>query len=505
MPRIDVVNPAVRRGVTGTAVAVAGLGALTALMVPFRPHLSIAIPALTFVVPVIVGVVVGGSVPGVVGAVLGFLSYDYFFLPPFDTLTVQRSSDWLAVVVYVVVVLVVARVVTNLTSAREHARRREEDATRLFELSRVLIGDLALGRLLEHITTSVQSTFRPRWTALLLPGPDEGELVVAAAAGETLTEDEVASLTTASGELRSLGLRGDGPRRAAVALVASNRPVGLLVLHDVQFAREDRSMLGTFANQAALAVERAQLQDQVVRSRLLEEVDRWRQSLMGAVSHDLRTPLASVKAAVSSLRQSGTSLDESDRSELLELIELQADRLARLVTNLLDMTRIESGALEVQRGVVSFEELVDEAVDALSGLVPRTRIVLERPPDLPLLEIDHVLAGQVLVNLLENAARLAPSGPLTISAAPTSGDEVEIAVRDMGPGIATADRERVFEMFSRSSGGGRAGLGLAISKAFVEAHGGHIWVDPDVDGGARVAFTVPRAAVVASHAESLGA
>ena len=311
-----------------------------------------------------------------------------------------------------------------------------------------------------------------------------------------MLESDRRSLTSGGGELRSLGLLVDGsPRRAAVALVASNRPVGLLVLHDVQFARQDRALLGTFANQAALAVERAQLQDQALRSQLLEEVDRWRRSMLGAVSHDLRTPLASMKAAVTSLRADGAGLSPEDESELLALIEQQSDRLARLVTNLLDMTRIESGSLEVRRDRVAFEELVHETLDAVRDWVAPERVVVTAAPDLPLLDIDHMLAGQVLVNLLENAARLSPpESPLRISAAVHDAGEgglVEIAVADEGPGIAAGERERVFEMFSQHAGGGRAGLGLAIAKAFVEAHGGRIWVDPEVTSGARLVFTVP--------------
>jgi two-component system sensor histidine kinase KdpD len=504
MPRTQASNSLHRRQVGGGLVALAGLGALTLVMLPFRTHLSIATPALVFVVPVILGVVVGGFAPGVIGAIAGFLLYDIFFLRPYGTLTVQAPENWTALLVYVLVVIVVARVVSNLKLAREQGHRREEDAGRLYELSHALIGDLTLEQLLEHIASSVQDAFHPRWTALLLPVGDGPDLAVTASAGEELSESDLVSLTASGGEIRSLGLLGEGPPRlAAVALVASNRPVGLLVLQDVLFAREDRAMLGTFANQAALAVERAQLREQAVRTRLLEEVDRWRRSMMGAVSHDLRTPLASMKAAVSSLRQVGSDLGADDRSELLEVIEQQADRLARLVTNLLDMSRIESGALEVRRTLIAFDELVDEALNAVSGLVPRSRIVIEEAPNLPLLHIDHVLAGQVLINLLENAARIAPAQS-TIRVTATASQQadttqVEIAVADEGPGIAPAERDRVFEMFSRSSGGGRAGLGLAIAKAFVEAHGGQIWVDPDVSDGARVVFTVPAESAVHSH------
>jgi two-component system sensor histidine kinase KdpD len=259
-------------------------------------------------------------------------------------------------------------------------------------------------------------------------------------------------------------------------------------------------LLGTFANQAALAVDRAELREQALRARLLEEVDRWRSALMGAASHDLRTPLASIKTAVSSLRQVDARLAPDDRAELLELIELQSDRLARLVTNLLDMTRIESGSLELRPTTISFDELVDEALASLGGLVAPGRIKVDAPDDLPLLHLDHVLMSQVLANVLENAERLSPDDSIICLAArtaPRSGaTRVEIAVSDDGPGVAREERERVFEMFSQNGGGGRAGLGLAIAKAFVEAHGGLIWIDPDVRRGARVVFTVPSAHLV---------
>jgi two-component system sensor histidine kinase KdpD len=277
-------------------------------------------------------------------------------------------------------------------------------------------------------------------------------------------------------------------------LAVNERPVGMLVLQDVVLKGRDRSLLGTFAIQASLAVDRARLREQVLRARLLEEIDRWRGALMGAVSHDLRTPLAAVKTAVSSLRQPDAHLSAEDRAELLELIEQQSDRLARLVTNLLDMTRIEAGALEIRPTSIPFAELVEEALGSLGGIVDRDRVRVEAASDLPMLRIDHVLLSQVLANLLDNAERVSPAGSvIRVSArvAPVGADGIEIAVVDQGPGIALQERERVFEMFSKNGRGGRAGLGLAIAKAFVEAHGGLIWIDPNVDLGARVVFTVP--------------
>jgi two-component system sensor histidine kinase KdpD len=363
---------------------------------------------------------------------------------------------------------------------------------------------------LTHIVDTVQDAFAPRWTALVLPpsatgAPTPGErLEVAAAAGEILSNEDVAFLTTGGGEARSIGLvGGTGSQRASVALVVDNRPVGLLVLQDVELDDVDRNLLGTFANQAALAIDRSRLREQALRTRVLEEIDRWRNALMGAASHDLRTPLASVKTAVSSLRQADARLTAEDRAELLELIEQQSDRLARLVTNLLDMTRIEAGALEVRPSAMPLEELVEEALGSLGGIVPTVRVEVHAPADLPLLVVDHVLMSQVLANILDNAARLSPAdSSILVSAHPAASSRyrVEIAVSDRGPGIAPAERERVFEMFSQHGGGGRAGLGLAIAKAFVEAHGGRIWVDPASPRGTRVVFTVPSEALVPANA-----
>ena len=499
-----------QRILLGIVTMLAVLAILVVVLLAFRSHLSIALPALVFVLPAVVGTVIGGFPVGVVGAVAGFLAYDYYFLPPYGTLTVRSPQNWIALVVYVVVVLIVAQVVSQLRRAREVALRQTAESNRLYDLSRALIGDLTLAELLGHIVSVVQDAFTPRWTVLLLPETNNeaatvsGPLRVAAHAGDALADDDVRSLTAVGGHTVSLGLDGGAlPHRVSLALVVAHRPVGMLVVQDIQLTPAERGMLGTFVNQAALAVDRAQLREQALRARLLEEVDRWRSALMGAASHDLRTPLASIKTAVSSLRQADAQLGPEDRAELLELIELQSDRLARLVSNLLDMTRIESGALELRPAAIAFDELVDEACGLLGGLVARERISVNAAEDLPLLFIDHPLVSQVLANVLENAGRLSPpEGVIRVAARPAPGAPgmVEISISDEGPGIPPAERDRVFEMFSQNGGGGRAGLGLAIAKAFVDAHGGRIWIDPSVERGARVVFTLPGEALVPAPA-----
>ena len=330
----------------GIFVTLASLGALLAVLLPFRSHLSIAIPALVFVLPALIGVVVGGFLPGAVGALGGFVVYDVFFLPP---TTPSRS---------VAPELDRAGRLRRGRTDRLPGRGEPAECPRgggtpdrriatTVELSQALIGDLTLSELLTHIVADGAIRFRPTLDGV---GPARrcaghwgsgGSLKVAASAGQPLTEGDVASVTSGGGEARSLGLLEEpGPRRVSVALVVSHRAVGMLVLQDVQLVERERSLLGTFANQAALAVDRAQLSEQALRTRLLEEIDRWRRALIGAASHDLRTPLASIKTAVSSMRQVDARLSPDDRAELLELIELQSDRLERLVSNLLDMTRL---------------------------------------------------------------------------------------------------------------------------------------------------------------------
>ncbi len=480
-----------QRTAPAIVVTLAGLGALLALLLPFRAHLSTAIPALVFVLPVLVGTVVGGSFPASWAHWQGSSSIDFFFLPPYNTLTVRSPQNWIALAVYAVVVLDRLPGRGETAQAREEAERRTQESERLYELSQALIGDLiAVAAADAHGQPPCNPSSLPAGRRWCCPKERAAIWVRARhcgsrpAPGQPLTEVDVASVTS-GGQTRSLGLVDDaGPRRVSVALVVSHRPVGMLVLQDVQLVEHERSLLGTFANQAALAVDRAQLSEQALRARLLEEIDRWRRALMGAASHDLRTPLASIKTAVSNLRQIDARLSPEDRAELLELIELQSDRLARLVTNLLDMTRLEAGALELHPTTIGFTDLVDEAVALLGGIVAPGRVAVDTPEDLPLLQLDHVLMSQVLANVLENAERLSPGGSMIRVAArraPGNATRVEIAVADDGPGIAPEDRERVFEMFSQNGGGGRAGLGLAISKAFVEAHGGLIWIDPDVE------------------------
>jgi two-component system, OmpR family, sensor histidine kinase KdpD len=474
----------VKRIPAGALVALGGIAALSAAMVPVRTHLSVATPALVLVVPVVAGVALGGIWSGGVAVVAGFAAYDLLFIPPYDTFSVGAAQSWVALGVYVVVVLLVGALVVALQRTRAEARRRQEDTQRLYVLSDLLIGDKHVTELLQLIVSTIHQAFDPRWAAVLLP--DDDDLAVVATAGEPLSDDEIAKLSPSPGRAETLRA-DDGVVR--VVLTARERPIGLLAMAGAPLAPHDWELLHTYANQAALALERSQLRERLLHAELLEEVDRWRDALMGAVSHDLRTPLASVKTAVTTLRRSASALSEADREELLELIETQSDALDRLVANLLDMSRIQSGTLELRRAIVPVSEVVEGALRSLGA----SGVDLDLPADLPPVDVDQVLMEQVLVNLVDNALRHSPDGrPVEVSAA-TGPGLVEVAVRDHGPGIPASERRHIFQMLNRVSGGGRAGLGLAITKAFVEAHGQTIRVEDAAGGGARFAFTMSAA------------
>ncbi len=396
-----------RRSWAGAGAALVAMAALASAMAPFRTHLSIATAALVLVVPVVVGVVVGGFVSGAAAAVAGFFVYDIVFIPPYGTLDVGAGENWVALGVYVVVVLLVARVVSRLDQARSQAHRRETEIRRLFELTELLIGEKPVPELLELIVSTLHDAFGLDSVTLLLPAG--AGLDVAASAGAPLTDDQLRRLTTAPGTPTSLGTSSTGADGIqSVALTTTGRPVGLLGIRGPVLSRHEHDLLLTFANHIALTVERARLRDQAVRTELLDEIDRLQKTLMGAVSHDLRTPLATIKISASTLRNPGADIGGDERQELLALIDDQVDRLNRLVTNLLDMSRVQSGALEVRREPIAVVDLVAEAA---RGLGLDERVTTDLAPDLPLVDVDHLLIGQVITNLLDNASRYAPRAP----------------------------------------------------------------------------------------------
>jgi two-component system sensor histidine kinase KdpD len=278
----------------------------------------------------------------------------------------------------------------------------------------------------------------------------------------------------------------------------SDRTLGVVRVWErpqAPFDQEARRLLDALARQAALAVERTRLVAEATRLQLVAESDRLKSALLHSISHDLRTPLVAIKGAASTLRDDSVAWNHDAEEALLETIESEADRLNRLVRNLLDMTRIEAGTRLPPKELALFEDVLGPVLRRLRPTLDGHPISLDLAEDLPFVSMAIPQIDQVLTNLLENAAKYAPPGtPITITALIVD-DTLQVSVADQGPGIPADERERIFDRFYRLSGpetsSGGAGLGLAICKYWIEAHGGQIWTHPRPGGGAVFTFSLP--------------
>jgi two-component system sensor histidine kinase KdpD len=482
-----------KRSALGTIAALASTALLTVAMLPLRSHLSIATTALILIVPVVIGVVFGGFSAGVFSVIAGFLVYDFFFIPPYLTLWVGAPQNWVALGVYVAVMLPVARVVATMNATRAKERRQSLEIRKLFQLSHLLVEDKPLDVLLKVIVTALADVFGSTQVCLLLP--QAGRLEVVASTGAPLTEEELRRVIPGPGVPASLDSQSiEHGDLLVLALTAAGRPVGLLVLSGEGPSSQNREPLLLFANHAALAVERAQLRETALQARLTEAVARLAKTLVAAVSHDLRAPLASIKAASSTLSDAELDIAPEVHRRLAKLIDAQADRLAELVQNLLDMSRIQSGVLTPRCTIASLADLVQGVVSDLSATLRNHEVVVQVAADLPPVDVDLMLIARVLANLLENAVRYAPKHTaIVIGAEQASETTIEVSVTDHGPGINRAQRDEMFGLPARRDRDAGAGLGLTIAQTFVEAHGQKIWVQDAPDGGARFCFTLPIA------------
>jgi two-component system sensor histidine kinase KdpD len=269
--------------------------------------------------------------------------------------------------------------------------------------------------------------------------------------------------------------------------VCQAEPAGL-------FTPERQRRLEAFANQAAQAIERVQLAQEAAQAQLLRETEKLQTTLLNSISHDLRTPLASITGALSSLRDDAAFLDEADRTILINTAWEQAGRLNTLLGNLLEMTRLEAGAMRVRLEPCDVQDLIGVALAQLGERLEGRKIELELPDNLPLVPLDFVLMVQVLVNLLDNAAKYSPPNQPVSLRAYLAGDQLQLEVLDRGPGVAAQELERIFNKFYRGyqpNGISGSGLGLSISKGIVEAHHGRIWAEPRPGGGLIVGLTLP--------------
>jgi two-component system, OmpR family, sensor histidine kinase KdpD len=448
-----------RRRLAGVLLAAVMLPLLTYVLALFRPHLDIADELLIYLVVVVAVTVLGGFWPAVLAAVASSLLLNWYFTEPIHTFTIQQPRELLALLLFVTVAVAVSSVVHLAARRAVQAARAREEAASLLELAQTVLGGAdSPAAVLEHLTRThggqaeLQERVAGRWVRAASSGVEGG-------------------LPAAS----RIDIRGD-----------------LILLVTGQTESATPALLAGYAAQAAAALDRERLRTQAAQAEALAEGNRMRTALLAAVSHDLRTPLASIKASVSSLRQTDVEWSETDQADFLATIEQNADRLDALIGNLLDMSRLHTGSLQPFLRPTAIDEV---APVALLGLDDSLRLEMAVPDGFPLVLADPGLLERVLANLFSNALRHSPpAGPSPELHAQLVDDMVVLEVVDHGPGVPDEAKERIFEPFTRI--GDRfpgVGLGLAVARGFAEAMGGRIVAKDTPGGGLTVAITLPAA------------
>lgn len=440
--------------------------ALTAL--PFRVSTTTA--ALAFVLAVTASVLVGGYPAGLVASILSFLSLNFFFTPPIGTFTVGKTEDLVALVVFLLVAAVVGALVSRATAQRDRAERREREARLLQYLGTRLISGEPTESVLETFGRSlVRSTAVEAYEVRM--GRDETAVVRVGRPVDTASSDEFPIVV---GNVRI------GTIRTLAA--PDGEPLG----------ESERHLITTFTGQLALALESSRQAGLAREAQVDAERSQLQTALLQSVTHDLRTPLASITASVTGLLDQDAEFSLDERRELLETIRQEAARLNRLVGNLLDLSRLRAGALTPSKRPAAIDELIEGVVGRMEPILRGHVVELHLREDLPEIPMDVVQVDQALTNILENAAKFSPRGSRILVQAARWEGSVQVRIADQGPGIPPEERSTVFEPFAR---GGReasaTGLGLAIAHAVVTAHGGTIRIEDAPGGGTAVVFRLP--------------
>jgi two-component system sensor histidine kinase KdpD len=429
------------------------------------------------------------------------LAFDFFFVPPRLTMAVADTQYLLTLAALLAVGLVISSLTARTREQAVAAERRETQTAELYALSRDLAVAVDLDTITQNVLTHVSQTFSREVVVLL---PDASRHTVeprALSSGFALNENELAVAAWAFQHGQPAGRGTDTLPAASVRylpLKTARGTVGVLGVKppdpDIRLSPDQLHLLEAFASQAALAIERAQLAEQARQAEVLQATEKLQTALLNSISHDLRTPLVSITGALSSLQEDDVELDEAARHSLVENAREEAERLNRLVGNLLDMTRIEAGALKVAREPCDLQDVIGTALESLDDWLHSRPLTVDVPSDLSLVPMDFVLMAQVLVNLLDNALKYSPPGTPIEVRAYVDGAEAHIQVADRGVGIPPDDLERVFDKFYRVQQPGQVtgtGLGLSICKGIVEAHGGRIWARNREGGGTVVTVTLP--------------
>jgi two-component system, OmpR family, sensor histidine kinase KdpD len=481
-------------------LGVVGVGLSTGVAWLMFPYFGLANLIMMYLMGVVLVATRYGRGPSVLASVLSVAAFDFFFVPPYLSFAVSDIQYLLTFAVMLVVALTISGLAVRTKQQAELARHQERRTAVLYALSRELATHRGLATLTQLAVQHVREVFDCQ--AAIFVADLNRRLVLQR--GEQLffefdpKESGVAQWVLEHGERAGLGSDTlPGASALYLPLVGSKGPIGVLAVRPTLATRfldlEQLHLLEVLANQIALALERARLAEEAQQAHVSVETERMRNAILSSVSHDLRTPLATITGAASSLLEGRETMEAASRQELARSIYDEAHRLDRLVRNLLDMTRLEAGAVHLQKEWHPIEEIVGAALTRLEGRLAGHPMKTNFPQDLPLVLLDGVLMEQVLINLLENALKYAPPETAIELAASVSDHTLIVEIADRGPGVPPADERRIFEKFYRAGPAreGGVGLGLTICRGIIEAHGGRIWVEKRPGGGAVFRFTLP--------------
>lgn len=488
-------HPPLQRYLWGLALTAAASGA----SVLVAPYISPTNLVVIYVLAVLLAAVYLGRGPAVMVSILSVLAFDFFLVPPRLTLAVTDTQYLITFLGLLIVGLVISHLTAQVREQAEAANRREMQTAAMYELSRDLTVAAGLEAVTQTIITIISRTFS-REVAIFLP---EGAILKAytTSPGLTIAENElaVASWAYKSGKLAGRGT--DTLPDASMRYLPLKTPRGVVGVLGIKpfdptesLTPDQRRLLDAFANQVALAIERTRLLEQARQTELLEITEKLQTALLNSISHDLRTPLVTITGALSTLADDAPALDDDARRSLIQTAREEADRLNRLVGNLLDMTRLEAGAITIHHEPCDVQDVIGAALAECEPRLGGCTISVDISPELPLAPMDFVLIERVLVNVIDNALKYSPVGSRIEIQAYKSNAFVEICVADQGVGIPKEDLARVFDKFYRVQRPGNVsgtGLGLSISKGIIEAHGGFIGAENRKGGGTLITIALP--------------
>ncbi|RYX99141.1 MAG: sensor histidine kinase KdpD, partial [Bradyrhizobiaceae bacterium] len=462
------------------AITAAALG-IAMLLYPVFGIENVDLVFMTAVVGIAVRFGLG---PSLLASVVGSLAYNFFFLPPVYTFTIADPTNIAAFFFFMLVAVLVSNLAARVRNQAVSAFGRVRTTESLYAFSRKLAGTATLDDVLWASAYQIALMLRVRVVLLL---PEHGVITVKTGypPEDELDQADLAAANWAWSNDRPAGRGSDtlpGAKRLFLPMQTGRGPIGVIGIDDDRtgplLTPDQRRLLDALVDQSALAIERVQLVEDMDRAERSIESDRLRAALLTSISHDLKTPLAAVLGAASTLRDLSPRLGDAERAELLTTVIDESERLNRFIANLLDMTRLESGAIAPNAALLDPGEIVGSALRRAGKILGQHRIVLDLAPDLPMLKLDAVLFEQVLFNLLDNAAKYAPTNTTITIRAVCQDDTVVLQVMDEGAGIPATDLEQVFDKFYRANKGDHVragtGLGLAISRGFIEAMHGTI-------------------------------